>query len=335
MQYITTRSGSVLYSSDITLLNNLAPDGGHFIPAELPCFDGDAIAKLKEKTFGCVLAEVLNVFYPNQLSGWDVDFCIGRNVFRLISMNHRIAVAEMWHNLENEYAYITKQLYRKILNREDETASPTEWFKIVVRIAVNFGIYGELLKAELIHLNQKFDIAVPAVDFVAPIAAWYTRKMCLPIETIICTCGENSPVWDLIHRDSFNTALAGDALCLGIERLIFEAFGNNEAKTYITKCENAQIYSVNEVFIGILNSVFFCSVPGAARAASVISSVYRTNGYLMDPRTALCYGGLQDYRARTGDSRITVLFAEEDRLRYANEIAEASGVACEQITNQN
>ena len=110
MLYITTRNNIETYASRYTLKENIAPDGGQFVPCDLPVWNSDHLMKFKDMNFGAVVAEVINVFYPNKLSGWDVDFCIGRNILRLVPMNQKIVVAELWHNLEEEYAYIVRDM---------------------------------------------------------------------------------------------------------------------------------------------------------------------------------------------------------------------------------
>ncbi len=330
MLYITTRSAEQTFASRCTLKDSYAPDGGHFVPQELTHLGDDAIASFREKSFGSAIAEILNVFFPNQLNGWDVDFCIGRNVIKMITMSHRVAVAELWHNLDNHYTYIVRQLYKKIRNCGDD-AAVTPWFSVAAGTAILFGVYSEMLRAGILHINQTFDIALICGDFSAPISAFYARRLGLPIETIICTSQENSPVWDLIQRGSFNTAIADTDLSLGIERLIHETVGSEQVQIYRQKNDTESTYFVPEEILPVFNSGLFCSVPGETRASAVINSVYRTSGYLTDPVTALCYGSMQDYRARTGESRVTLLLSMDPPHSHCNEIHDATGLSRDEI----
>lgn len=308
MLYLTTRDTKDAYTAHKALTLAKGPDGGQFVPFRLPEMTAEEIAALKDKSFGQIVAEILNLFFSLRLTGWDVDCCIGRTPVKLISMNHKILVAELWHNLDRKYNYFVTSLY-KITNPNSDDA-PTVWFQIVSRIAILFGLYGELIKAQSISVDEFFDISVPAGDFSAPMAAWYCRKMGLPINTIICTNKENNTVWDFIHRGSFNPATADDALISGVERLIHATLGIDAVRSYLCKVESGRIYSVSDEYFQCISSGFFCSVAGSTRADAVMNSVYRTNQYLVDPETALLYGGLQDYRAKFGDSRATVILSE-------------------------
>lgn len=334
MLYVTTRNDTVTYASRHTLKSNFAPDGGLFIPVEYPHYTEDQLVLLKSKSFGETVADILNLFYPNQLSGWDVDFSIGRNVFRLIPMSHRIAVAEMWHNLGDELTYIIKQLYNKILATNSVEQNPSSWFYITSVIAILFALYGELMKSDMIHPHQKFDVSVSDHDFLIPMAAWYARKMGLPIGTIIYTCEENYPVWDLIYRGSFNAATSDKKLQDGIERLICATLGHAESQNFVNRCQSNQTYFIDDELLSEFSVGMFCAVPGTTRASNVISSIYRTNNYLLDPNTALCHGGMQDYRARSGISRLTLLLSEENPMRFVDEITTAAGISSDVLLAQ-
>ena len=81
----------------------------------------------------------------------------------------------------------------------------------------------------------------------------------------------------------------------------------------------------------ILSEGFFCAVAGAMRSSNTINSVYRSNQYIMDPGAAVCYGGLQDYRARTGESCITLIMSENTPMDASKEILAATGLTYEKM----
>lgn len=333
MLYVTTRTNKDAFTAYRAINENIAPDGGRFVPFRIPVLSAREIAELCSKNFGEIVADILNKFFSSRLTGWDVDFCIGRNAVRLFSMSHRIIIAELWHNPNADYEYVVKNLQNMLLNTECADHIPSEWTRIAIRIAVLFGLFCQLPEGALSDLDQVVDISVPADDFTMPMAAWYARRMGLPIGMIICTCEDNSAVWDLIHRGVFNTAAADHDLQLGIERLIQANLGYNEVCLYREKCDKGQVYSVSEDKLAILSDGIFCAVVGSTRAGSIINSVFRSNSYVVDPVTALSYGGLQDYRSRTGGSRTTLLVAENTPLAFSKEISASTGIPANQLTD--
>lgn len=334
MLYITTRNNTETFASRHTLKEDFAPDGGHFVPVDLPVYDIDKLSLLRNNSFGTNLANILGVFFNSQLTGWDVDVTVGRNICKTVSISHRIIVAELWHTLEDELQYISKQLYAKIMNISSTTQQPSVWFRIASSIAILFALYGELLRTEQLHLNQKIDISVSGHDFLLPLSVVYAKRMGLPINTIVFSCMENSPVWDLIHRGSFNTSFADTALQNGVEHLLHALLGQSASVPFLEKCRSGQTYYVDEELIGSFSKDLFCAVPGTERAATVINSVYRTSEYLLTPDSALCYGGMQDYRASTGQSRVTLILAKENPMRFMHEIVRAAGISEEVLLKQ-
>lgn len=318
MLYVTTRNTDDAFTSYRTLKNNLGPDGGSFVPFHMPTFTNSQFSKMKEKTFNENVADVLNIFFSTRLNGWDLDFEIGRNLLRVTRMNHRIAVAELWHNLDGEYSYIENILFQKI---SPENAAITNWPRIAIRIAVIFGVYGQLLHENILNPGEKFDFSVCNDDFISPIAALYCQDMGIPINTIICACESEGNLWDFIQRGFINTAGVKAETLIGIERLLHLKLGNFAVAEFMSACDKKRQFAVLEKELPQINSSLFCSVSGKDRARTIISSLYRTNAYSIDSNAALCYGGLQDYRAKIGNSQLTIIFSEKAPVGCFNEVS--------------
>ncbi len=329
MLYITTRNDRDSYTAHKALHADFAQDGGLFVPFHLPVYSADEIALLKEKTFGETVTGVMNLFFSSRLAPWDLDFSVGRNITRIVPMNHRIVIAELWHNLEGNFSYVEKVLQNAIV--ADGTAVPGNWLQICVRMAALVGLYGELLKNETVMSGQYIDISVPNDGLKTLMAAWYCRRMGLPIHTIICCCEETGNLWDFIHRGVVSPLLLSSSLQLGVERLIHAALGCEEALRFSECCVDKKVYSVDEEKLPALNKGLFCTVAGGDRALNTINSVFRSNACIIDPDAALCYSGLQDYRAKTGESGLTLLLSERTPVDFAKDICNATGLSQEKL----
>lgn len=330
MLYLTTRNTSDAYTAHRALKSDLGPDGGSFVPFRIPVFSDEQLFQLKEKTFNEIVAELINSFFSLHLSGWDLDFGVGRNLVRTVPMNHRIIVAELWHNLGGDFAYIEDSLCKKIA-AEAGVQNPANWSRLAIKIAVIFGIYGQLLHDSLLNINEPLDFSVANDDFHTPIAILYCKKMGLPVNMVICTCDEKHNLWDFINRGTLNTADLNRKTQVNLERLLHLTVGCDSTVAFSTACQNRSSYSVAEDALPNINSNLFCSVAGKDRSQAVINSLYRTNSYITDVESALCYGGLQDYRAKIGNSQLTVILAEKTPARCLSEISAATGLLPESI----
>ena len=307
-----------------------------FVPFRLPQYSDEEIAVLGNRSFGENIAAILNLFFSARLSGWDVDCCIGRHPVKLRMLGHRIVIAEIWYNLESRYRYIEDSMYHRIASVKD--SAPTPWFRIALRIALLFGIFGHLLASG----KTEADIALPSGDFSFVMATWYARKMGLPVGRIICACNENDNVWDLIHRGELNTGAAAvgkqlhgsDAVYpIYLEQLIFDLFGADECKRYLEKCRAHSNYQIPEESAKTICDTISAAVVWKSRVDAIMASFYRTNAYILDPHTALSFGAVQDFRAGTGENNTTLIFSEIDPLCLTDRIAPVLGTSAADLQN--
>lgn len=330
MLYISTRCKEDTYTVHRALTCEQAPDGGRFVPFHMPAYSAEELAQLEDKSFSQTVADVLNMFFSSRLNGWDLDISIGRNIFRIVPMNHKIVLVELWHNLEGKFSYVENALFQTLTVGKEESFF-TDWVRISVRIAILFGLYGEMLRNNILEPGHSFDISVPNDAFVMPMAAWYSRAMGLPLNMIICCCSEDNNIWEFIHRGVLSTPLVPKELASGLERLLQGTLGCDEANKFCLAYHERKPYSVSEEALAVLNRGLFCSVAGKDRAQNTINSVFRSNSYIITPGAALCYSGLQDYRARTGESSLTVILAERTPMDYSKTICDATGISADKL----
>lgn len=338
MLYITTRNNRDAYTAQRVLRENRGPDGGMYLPFRPPSFSQAELDALGEKSFNQCVAELLNRMFNTKLTGWDVEFCTGRYPVRLESLRNRIIMAEAWHNLDWNFDRMVKDLVSHIRGGAGEL--PGDWARIAVRIAVLFGIFGELKRA---GIDQPVDISVVSGDFSAPISAWYARQWGLPIGNLVCCCNENNSLWDLIHHGQLRT----DAVSVptatpeaditvpdDLERLIYECGGALEVQRYLDACRRGGLYCPNDAVLAKLRKGLYVSVVSGQRMKTTIPSVYRTHSYLLSPYSALAYAGLLDYRAKTGETRSCLVLAEKSPVCDAESVAGMLGISVEELKKQ-
>lgn len=340
MLYVTTRNKHDPQTAAHTMNYDRGSDGGLFVPYHMPRLSGEDISELERKSFGQNVADILNLFFSSKLTGWDVEACIGRRPVGLRTMNFRLIVAEAWRNVDWRFSRTVESLAARIHPDGELVGAVTDWVEVAVRIAVLFGIYGELLREGTVRPDRPVDIAVSCGNFAAPAAVWYAREMGLNVGTIICGCNENGGVWELLHRGELDTdALAvktatGDcdyAVPPDLERLICGVFGQEEASRFWWSCTEGGTYQLDEEQSRRLGQGMFAAVVSQARVETLIPSVYHTTGYILDPYAALAYGALSDYRARTGTARTALIFGERNPVCCAEAVTKAMHITTAEL----
>ena len=323
MLYVTTRNDKDAYTVYRAMHNATGPDGGGFLPFRLPKFSQEELAALAEQSFGQSVADMLNRFFSCGLTGWDVEFLAGRNAAQLQRLNNRVAVAELWHNAQGEYAYMESALARKISGGEANS-----WMRIAIHIAVLTGVYGMLLRSGHISAAQVFDVAVPTEDFTSVMAVWYLRQMGVPVANIICCCNDNSALWDLLQHGEMKTSLRkpwDPGVPEQLERLISAVLGVKEACRFCAVVNEGRVYTPPAGTLEMLRKGMTASVVSVQRLHSAIPNVHSTAGYIMGPHSAMGYSGLMDYRAKTGFNRPALLLAERSPLCDHPQVCSAMG----------
>lgn len=326
MLYVSTRNRTDSYTAHRALHDACAPDGGMFMPFQLPVISNEELRSFHSRSFSENIAHVLNLFFSVNLTAWDVEVCIGKYPVELVLLPRKLTIAECWHNLSSTYARLENALYGRLCG-ETVLKPATDWAKIAIRIALLFAIYGEL---DSNVYGKTFDLAVHSRHFTTPMAAWYARRMGLPIGKIICAGYENSDTWDLLHRGELNCeACTTDAV--GLERLIYMTLGQDEAMRFVDTSSNGRTYLVDEVQLPLLNEALFAAVVSKDRIQSTIRNLCRSNAYIPDTVAAISYSALQDYRSRTGEGSQTLILSLESPANHAQELSRILGISADEI----
>lgn len=330
MLYITTRDHSDAYTPHRVLSVNCAEDGGLFLPMQMPVLSKEYISALGNKTFGQNIADILNLFYQSRLDGVEVDFCIGRYVSKLTAMSHRVFIAEVWHNPDHDFSRIVRNLTSRLRGNQDTTDEPSNWAWISVRIAVVFALFGELCKRNVASVSTPIDVALPSGDFAGPMAMWYARQMGLPIANIVCACDENDAAWELLRNGEISMN-AATVIPPNLERLVYATLGLEESRRFAKLMDNRSSYQLSAEDSENVGQGMVSAVISWKRRSEIIHGVYSASSYILDPGSAMAYGGLQHYRALAGETRPALILTERAPVRSAATVADAMGITEEML----
>lgn len=333
MLYVTTRVSGDAYTANRALSENRGPEGGFFVPMRMPRYSEAELLAMADKSFAQNMAELLNRLFNTQLDSWAVEFGVGRYPVKLAALSPRVTVAEMWHNPEWRFSRLAAGT-EKAIRQSDEIVG-ADWVVLASRIAALFATFGQLLKNGTVKTDAPIDVVVPSGNFSAPMAVWYARAWGLPIANIVVCCNENSGVWSLLHRGELRTDAAavktGTPACdftvpTDLERLIFSTLGAERTAEFVSVCRRGGTFYLSQTDQKTLRTGMYACVVSGRRMESAIPNLYKSDGYIADPYTALCYAGLADYRARAAENRPALILSDESPAYAAELVARCMGI---------
>lgn len=309
MLYLTTRNKADSYTAHRMLRCETAADGGQFLPMQLPVLTDYQLAEFEQMNFGQITAALMNLFFGTKLTGWDVDFAVGRQAVTMTTAGYKVSVAETWHNPSGTHAYLVQRLHALVCCEKTTTVKPNLWFEAVVDIALLFAMHAQLCRQDV----YEFDIALESGDLQQLFALRYAQKMGLSVGKIILGSIPDDGLWEFVSHGEYATT--GKVHSTGLEALLWLQFGHEEAGKFLMTEERKGIYHLDSVRLDAFRSNLFTSVVGQDRALSVAKSAAKSGQYTMELSTARAFGALQDYRAKTGINRNTLLLARNASRR--------------------
>ena len=319
MLYVTTRNNVDVFTAHRVLTHKRGPDGGLFLPYRVPTFSQEEIYALAKNNFNANLADTLNLLFGSHLSSYDIDLALGRHCVRLNQLGQKLIIGECWHNTDWHIGRMICDI-AKLVSPDESALEVNGWVQIGVRVAILFGIFGELIREGLADSENTVDVALTSGNFAGPMSAWYARTMGLPIGNIVCCCNENATLWDFICHGVLRTdgiatktivSEADVVIPEYIEHLICLYGGPDEIERYVQTLHRGGSYYVDDGLLNRLRQGLYITVSSEKRVLNTIPNVLSTHHYLLSKHGALAYSGLLDYRARTGVMRTSLILTEK------------------------
>src|SRR5690554_4598820 len=214
------------------------------------------------------------------------------------------------------------------------SANSINWGRLVPQVAYYYWARRLGEQKGLIKEGQEFNIVVPTGNFGNILAAYYAKKMGLPVHKLICASNKNKVLTDFIHtghydrrREFFRTSSPSMDILVSsnLERLLFElADRDPEVVTGLMHClKEHGHYALEPGIRSRLQEEFWGGFAGEKETTATIKEVYNRCGYLLDPHTAVGVKVYYDYRRQTGDDRPVVIASTASPFKFTRSVARA------------
>jgi threonine synthase len=214
------------------------------------------------------------------------------------------------------------------------SANSINWGRLVPQIVYYFSAYADLLKREKIESGEQINIVVPTGNFGNILAAWYARKMGLPVNKLICASNKNKILSDFIRngtydrrRDFFKTNSPSMDILISsnLERLLFE-LGDRDAdklREWMAALNKDGYYSIDQQALRKLQEVFVGGFADDFGTLKTIREIYDRCDHLVDTHTAVGFNVYGRYVSRSGDDSKVIFVSTASPFKFAAAVGDA------------
>ena len=206
------------------------------------------------------------------------------------------------------------------------SANSINWGRLVPQI-VYYSSYAELVKNNEIEIGDKINVVVPTGNFGNILAAYYAKKMGLPIAKFICASNENNVLTDFIktgiynkNRD-FHTTISPSMDILissNLERFLYDLTGCDDklVSEWMKELNTNGSYEVSADVKAKMQEMFTAGCCDDAETMATIKKCASEYDYVIDTHTAVAKSVYDKYVAQTGDTTKTIIASTASPFKF-------------------
>ena len=214
------------------------------------------------------------------------------------------------------------------------SANSINFGRLAPQIAYYFSAYCDLMTSGEIEPGDKVDFSVPTGNFGNILAAYYAKKMGLPVGKLICASNKNNILTDFFRTGTYDTnrefyqttSPSMDILISSnLERLLFEMFGRDDKKTaeVMKSLKETGKYTVPEELMDKIREEFFAGYADEEENAETIANFYDEYLYALDPHTANAVAVMNQYQIETGSVAPCVVVSTASPYKFPSDVYRA------------
>ena len=212
------------------------------------------------------------------------------------------------------------------------SANSINWGRLAPQIVYYVSAYCDLLSRD--NFEGEFNIVVPTGNFGNILAAYYAKKMGVPVGKLICASNSNNVLTDFIkngtynrNRDFYTTISPSMDILISsnLERMIFELTGNDDKKVadWQNDLSAKGYFTVDDDMKSKINELFWGGFCDDSQTLETIGKYFKEYGYLCDTHTAVALNVYEQYVKETGDDKTTVIASTASPYKFAKSVLSA------------
>jgi len=210
------------------------------------------------------------------------------------------------------------------------SANSINWGRLLPQIVYYFWAYLQAVEQGKVVSGETMNVVVPTGNFGNLQAAYYAKRMGLPIGHIICASNKNNVLTDFfetgvykIQRDFFQTISPSMDILISsnFERFLYEMSERNaeQVQTWYGS-SNQGTFTVDPATLKRCQDTVYAGWANEEDTLETISQSYKAYQYVFDPHTAVAMKVYEDYRSATNDQTFTVIASTASPFKFASDV---------------
>ena len=205
--------------------------------------------------------------------------------------------------------------------------------RLVPQIVYYVYAYAKLLEAGEIEKGEKINVVVPTGNFGNILAAYFAKRMGLPVKTLVCASNDNKVLYDFFTTGTYdrrrefiltNSPSMDILISSNLERLIYLSAGCDALanKSLMQRLSEEGRYEVTPEMRAFMSD-FAGGFATQEQNAVTIRKLFDDTGYLIDTHTGVAATVYGNYRKESGDDTKTVIASTASPYKFSHSVMEA------------
>ncbi len=202
--------------------------------------------------------------------------------------------------------------------------------RLIPQVVYYVFAYAQLLKKGEIKAGEQINIVVPTGNFGNILAAYYAKRMGLPVNKLVCASNENKVLYDFFKTGTYDknrefiltTSPSMDILISSnLERLLFHTAGDSSEKcaALMSELKTFGKYTVSEDMKENMSD-FLGGFATEKQTGDIIGRLFGEDGYVIDTHTAVGAHVYDTYRKETKDDTVTVIASTASPYKFSRAV---------------
>ncbi|MGB4921215.1 MAG: threonine synthase [Enterococcus aquimarinus] len=218
-------------------------------------------------------------------------------------------------------------------NQQFSSANSMNIGRLLPQVVYYVYTYAQLVKGNEITIGEPINVSVPTGNFGNILAAYYAKKIGVPINQLICASNTNNVLTDFFTTGEYNrkrpfyltTSPSMDILVSSnLERLIYHLSGDDakQTKEWMDALLVDGQYQISSTMLAEL-AEFYGAFATEKEVEETITSVFKEELYAIDPHTAVAKSVAIKYQEEKGSPLKMVVISTASPYKFPRTVVEA------------